>query len=125
GVAAHHRAHQVVVRPVLGPVLVDDEAGQEAALDEGAAVIVEPGDDVGQALVGRPARQLVDDVPVGARDDHLRPDRRTSLRHQHAQAYVTLDGDGDGAVAHHPPAADERVLAGPAAAGGQPANSDG
>ncbi len=125
GVAAHHRPHQVVVRPVLGPVLVDDEARQEAVLDEVAAVVVEARHDVGQALVGGPPGQLVDDVPVGARDHHLRPDRGAPLRHEHAQPDLALEGDGDRAVAHHPPPADEGVLARPVAAGGEPAHRDG
>ena len=95
--APEHAAHEEVAETVLGAVLVDHEADQEAVLEQEPLRQRELLDHLLHALERRPAGQLEHEVALGGRDHHLGPDRPRTLRDDrgHRQA---LQHDADGAL---------------------------
>ena len=80
-VASEQRPHQVVAPRVLGAVLVDHEPREHAARGERTLLWREGGNLALKPHERRPARELVDEVVLGARDDGVAADRRAALRH--------------------------------------------
>ena len=66
----------------------------------------------------------MDHVRLGARHDHLGPDRRTPLRDEHPELHRPVQVDDHRPLAVHLIAAEQHVLAGPATARCQTADRD-
>ena len=80
GIDADDRADQEVAPLVLGLVLVDHDAEEEALGGQGLLVMVEVLDHLAQAVERGLRGELGDDVSLGPGDGHLRPDGRCALR---------------------------------------------
>ena len=97
GVRAEHAAHEEVAQTVLGTVLVDHEADQEAVLEQQPIRQRELLDDLPHALQRGAARQLEHEVALRGRDHQLGADRAGALRDDRGQRQA-LEHDADGAL---------------------------
>ena len=116
-VDADEPAHQIVAATVVGPVLVDHEAGEDAAARRAALLLGSERAEVAlQALERRLARELEDDVVLGVGDHRVAPDRLAALRDDRANGH-TSDHGADGTFVQHLAVAEQRLRVGLAVAG--------
>src|SRR3712207_3855730 len=110
-VRAEQAAHQVVAALVGGRVLVDDEPGEEPPRGEELPFDGQRLDLLAEARDGRLARELVDDVSLGARDHGVAADWRAPLRDHRSDRSVPED-DAYGSAGVRLAVQEERLRAG-------------
>src|ERR1700677_532539 len=87
-VGAQQRADQEIALTRSGQVLVDDDPDLQAVADQFLLVVLQPLDDLTQALQRRSAAQLGDLRAVRAGDDVWVADRPAALRHDRDTAHA-------------------------------------
>ena len=95
-VGAEDAAHQEVTTAVLGLVLVDDEAREQAANGQCPLALRQCGHCLAEPLERGLAGKLVNDIAFRARDHGLAAERRAALRDDRLDGDAG-EGDADGA----------------------------